>query len=97
MKRSIGEDEYELIGKLLLQNNRLVEDETSARINFLTNNYLKKIAISISGWEILYRDETDNRFWELIYSHSELQGGGVPTLINITKENAIIKYRLKST
>lgn len=92
MKKSIGEEEFELNGKWLFLNNKLVEDETSNRINYLKNNYLNKVAISTSGWETLYHDPTDNRYWELIFSQSESHGGGASTLINVTKEIAIDKY-----
>ncbi|NCC98721.1 MAG: hypothetical protein EOL95_03325 [Bacteroidia bacterium] len=45
-----------------------------------------------NGWEILYKDNSDNRLWELIYPNSEMHGGGAPMLRTIDKESAISKY-----
>lgn len=88
----IKSNEFEIIGKWIFLDNKIVEDKSLIRINFLKENCLEKISVSSSGWEILYKDPNDGRFWELIYLESENHGGGAPTLVNITKEAAIEKY-----
>jgi hypothetical protein len=67
-------------------------DVAAARIKELTDTHLTKIAVTESGWETLYRDPTDLRFWELTYPHSEMHGGGPPMLRCITAKEAHAKY-----
>ena len=74
-------------------NNHLKQEEAfniSERIYWLTTHYFKKIVDN--GWEILYKDNSDNHLWELIYPNSEMHGGGAPMLRTIDKESAISKY-----
>jgi hypothetical protein len=92
MKNLINNNEFKLKGKWLFENNKVIEDEICQKINYLKDNYLIKISTSTSGWEILYQDPNDKRYWELIYEHSEYNGGGPPTLINISKEDVANKY-----
>lgn len=52
------------------------------RINWLTSEILVLVGIEkVGGWEKLYRDPYDGRFWLLTYPFGELQGGGPPSLI----------------
>lgn len=88
----IKDNEFELIGNWIFEENKLVEDETTKRINYLINNSLIKIATDKSGWDVLYQDKNDCRYWELIYTTSELQGGGAPSLVNVSTEFAKNKY-----
>jgi len=67
-------------------------DAVAARIKELTDTHLRTIAVTENGWETLYRDPTDLRFWELTYPHSEMHGGGPPMLRCITAEEAHAKY-----
>jgi len=60
------------------------------RIHCLTVNYLENIAKN--GWGALYKDPKDNRFWELTYPKSEMQGGGPPLLKNIDISMVLLKY-----
>lgn len=92
MIKKIDNNELELIGKLIFKNGKVIENETAQRINYLRDNYLKKIAVTSFGWEILYIDPTDMRYWELTFTQSETQGSGPPSLYNISKEIAIEKY-----
>jgi hypothetical protein len=94
MKAEIENNEIELIGNWVFQDNKVVEDETAKRINHLKENYLNKIAVSGSGWEILYQDPNDKRYWELIYTESDYHGGGAPSLINLSYGLAKEKYFL---
>ena len=46
------------------------------------------------GWEVLYPEPRDGRFWELIYPHSQMQGGGPPRLHLLSSKEARAKYCL---
>lgn len=67
-------------------------DAIGERIQFLISNYLIEIATDSSGWFKLFRDPTDNRYWELSYPESELQGGGAALLVYISERDAKAKY-----
>jgi len=88
----LSNQEEKLIGKWIYENGNFRKDEVSERIEWLLNTHLKRIGTDISGWDVLYIDPTDNRFWELTYLESEMHGGGPPTLICISYEEAKQKY-----
>jgi hypothetical protein len=44
------------------------------------------------GWDVLYRDPRDGRFWELTYPHGDVQGGGPPRLHLLSVEELRGKY-----
>jgi hypothetical protein len=71
-------------------NSVALRQKISRRIYQLENNYLEKIIDK--GWEVLYKDPKDNRFWELTYPNSDMQGGGPPLLKNIDKDMVLSKY-----
>jgi hypothetical protein len=75
----------------------LIPDETCSRIEYLTQNVLKKLATDITGWQILYQDPVDYRYWELTYPHSDWQGGGPPLLQHIDIETANVRYTHKKS
>jgi Immunity protein 27 len=89
-------DETEIVGSWKMIDGRMVEDETSKRIRTLIKETLKPIATSSDGWERLYEDPQDHRFWELTYPSSEAQGGGPPTLRVVNDETVQRKYKLES-
>lgn len=88
-------DEFKLQGKWITSNDKVIDDEISNRITFLKNNYLIKLATSDDGWDTLFQDPNDKRFWELIFEKGELHGGGPPSLIVISKVDIEKKYNLK--
>lgn len=92
---TINFNETKIIGNWSLEGTKVVEDENCKRIGWLRSNYLKKIATDETGWIILYQDPQDMRYWELIFEQGELQGGGPPSLILISKEEAMKKYNIK--
>ncbi|MGE0364310.1 MAG: Imm27 family immunity protein [Phycisphaerales bacterium] len=57
-------------------------------------NVLVRIGSSTDGWDTLYRDPGDNRLWELLYPQGHMQGGGPPTLRQISGSEAQAKYDL---
>jgi hypothetical protein len=92
MNQKLKSSENILIGNWIFQNNKVVSDNIGKRIDYLTENSLKKLVSSEDGWSTLYIDLDDIRYWEKIYPNSELQGGGAPTLKSISKQEAIDKY-----
>ena len=81
-----------LTGQWILQDGRIVGDDVSQRIRGLTKSYLVLIGRDASGWNTLYRDPHDGRYWELSYPQGDLQGGGPPELRCLTTEQAREKY-----
>jgi hypothetical protein len=88
----IATNETRLTGKWVLSAGRMVEDETCKRITKLVNEYLVNLGDDPSGWETLYRDPKDRRFWELTYPQSEMHGGGPPELRYLSRDEAAQKY-----
>ncbi len=89
---SIDPREKEIIGSWTLVNGRMVEDEASRRVRSLAKTELQHIATTKDGWEKLYRDPQDGRYWELFYPRGEMQAGGPPTLRVIGSEQARAKF-----
>ncbi|MBC7556289.1 MAG: hypothetical protein H7195_04935 [Chryseobacterium sp.] len=87
-------EETKLIGNWIFDNEKIITDPVSERINYLIKNYLIKIKTDESGWDILYQDIEDKRYWELIFSQSNLQGGGPPSLLSIDETIAKKKYNI---
>ena len=82
-------------GKWLVNSrNRIIGNENCERIHDLKENHLVFITTDESGWDSLYQDPTDGRFWEHTYPQSHLHGGGPPTLRNLTPIEAKEKYGL---
>lgn len=89
---NIKPSETVLTGQSLLQGGRVVADDVSKRIYALTKSYLVEIGRDTSGWNVLYRDPNDSRYWELTYPQGELHGGGPPRLRYLTVDEARQKY-----
>jgi len=89
---SLGRDETELIGSWILENGAMIEDEVSLRIRSLIESGLQRIATSKDGWEVLYKDVSDGRYWELTYPHGDMQGGGPIALILADRSMLAEKY-----
>jgi hypothetical protein len=66
---SIGPDETEIVGSWVMVNGRMTEDDASRRISLLIKTELQHVATAKDGWEKLYRDSQDGRYWELTYPH----------------------------
>jgi hypothetical protein len=81
-----------LTGRWVLQGGRLAADDVCDRIFALTKSYLVEVARDASGWNTLYRDPNDGRYWELTYPQGELQGGGPPQLRCVQAKEVTEKY-----
>jgi hypothetical protein len=88
----IDKNETLIIGAWTKKAGKVEADANARRIEALIHGYLRKIGTDDSGWDILYEDPNDGRFWELLYLESESHGGGPPTLRCISKIDAIAKY-----
>lgn len=89
---TIRPEETEIKGGWVSQGGRMIADSNCSRIESLLENYLREVARDTSGWDVLYVDPVDGRYWELVYLESNLQGGGPPTLRRLSKESARGKY-----
>lgn len=83
-------EETDLLGKWEVISGNVVADATCERIELLTEQYLDKVAGG--GWDTLYRDPNDGRYWELTYPESSWQGGGPPRLTYLSHEQVRAKY-----
>ncbi len=86
--------ETQIEGRWLTLAGKTIADDNCSRINYLLAKELTRVAATSDGWFILYRDNFDNRLWELTYPQSELHGGGPPRLCNLTPDEAAAKYVL---
>lgn len=75
-------DEVELVGARLNGDKLDVDAKACERIDWLVNTALDIFGFSeeSGGWDKLYRDPADGRFWLLTYPFSAMHGGGPPTL-----------------
>ncbi|TAM82491.1 MAG: hypothetical protein EPN47_07455 [Acidobacteria bacterium] len=87
-------NEQLLTGAWIVQDGKVIGDTTCERIAWLVSNHLRKITHSIQsgGWDTLYRDPEDGRYWERTYPQGGLHGGGPPELRCLTVEEARRKY-----
>lgn len=85
--------ETNITGHNILVQGKVVGDDATQRIFDLINGYLIKLGHDQSGWDTLYQDPNDGRLWELIYPQSELHGGGAPTFVIISQDEAALKYK----
>lgn len=94
-KVKLSSDEHKLIGKWVeAGDGRVVGDETCERVEVLVEKHLQELGVSpeSGGWDTLFCDPADGRFWERVYLQSEMHGGGPPSLFNLPVEEAKRKY-----
>jgi len=84
--------ETEIQGNWTVVGGAVVADDTCRRIDLLKTNWLRRVDTDSSGWDVLYQDPHDGRYWELTYLQSEIHGGGPPTLRCIPENTAKSKY-----
>ncbi len=86
-------NEIELRGSWKPVGTSMKADDISDRIERLISSYLMEISEDESGWNKLYQDPEDKRYWELSYPESEVHGGGPPLLRNLSLQEAMQKYQ----
>ena len=91
-------DEQLLTGSWIAENGRVRGDGACERIDWLLDHHLLRVADSpqSGGWETLYQDPDDGRYWERSYPQSHLHGGGPPELRVLPAEHAKQKYGLQT-
>lgn len=87
-------EEHELRGAWVLRAGAAVADEVAQRIEALRDHYLVELAVDASGWDTLYRDPDDGRWWELTFPASGTHGGGAPCLRHVEPAAVRTKYGL---
>jgi hypothetical protein len=89
-------DETRLTGRWIYDSGKVRGDATCDRITWLVASHLQKLATDpkSGGWETLFRDPGDDRYWELTYPQGELHGGGPPQLLCLSEDAARRKYQL---
>lgn len=90
----LNSSETMLEGKWDFLDGKVVADFTCQRIRFLIKNTLIKLTTDESGWDTLYQDSKDGRYWEVIFLHSGWHGGGPEALRLLDANTAKQKYKL---
>jgi hypothetical protein len=88
----IASDESSIVGTWKMIGGKIEADETCLRIDRLIHEHLKESGRDASGWDVLYVDPTDGRYWELTYPQGEMHGGGPPALAVLSAREAQEKY-----
>jgi hypothetical protein len=70
-------------------------EQDARRAGWLLQNRLLRLAETNFGYDHLYRDPTDGRYWELTHPWPEQHGGGPYVLRAITPSDAAAKYGVK--
>jgi len=89
----LSPNETLLEGQWLNTDDQIVSNEACARIEWLTTDILKLVRVDRSTWLKLYQDPLDKRYWLLYYPQTELHGGGPPSLMAITYEEADLRFK----
>lgn len=84
--------ETELRGGWVARGASWVADDTCRRIWELVERRLELIARQPGGWDALYLDPADGRWWELLHPASPGREGEPPVLRHVTREEARPKY-----
>jgi hypothetical protein len=84
----LNSNEILIEGKWTFDGASMHMDESCQRIEWLISNKLKKLVINGGGWESLYQDPKDQRYWLLTYPESHMHGCGPPLIKVITKSDA---------
>lgn len=94
LDQHLKENEDSIKGDWVFVDGKIVGDSNCKRIEWLIHHSLQKVGVSIAagGWETLYRDPEDGRYWEHTYPQSEMQGGGPPSLRVIASDRINDKY-----
>ena len=93
---NLRSDEQMLIGRWITVDGSVKADPVCQRIDWLLAHKLRKVAISPQwgGWETLYQDTDDGRYWERTFPESSQHGAGPPKLQVLTPDEAKRKYGL---
>lgn len=87
----IPSDVDSLEGRWIRVDGRVIADEACAMIEQAISSFVE-LGIRDEGWTRLFRDPDDGRLWEVTYPHSEMHGGGPPSMVHLTREEAERRY-----
>ena len=82
--------ETQIVGEWKVVGGEVFGDDNEKRIKWLIKHHLKKVAGG--GWETLFLDPTDGRYWELTFPQGEMHGGGPRLLLFMSSDEASKKY-----
>lgn len=88
----LGAEEQQLVGGWVEHDGGRTLDQIDRRVFWLVTRRLIPRGHAHHGWEQLYQDPRDGRFWELTFPEGSLHGGGPRLLTCITEERAREKY-----
>jgi hypothetical protein len=88
----LAPDERLLVGAWVEQDARTTHDEVDRRIFWLVTRRLTACGHTGGGWDQLYQDPRDGRFWELTFPEGSLFGGGPRRLEHVDASVAREKY-----
>ena len=88
----LGPDERQLTGAWDDQQEGVLGDEVDRRIFWLVRHRLRACATANGGWDQLYADPSDGRYWELTFGQGTPSVGGPRQLTFLTPEDAAAKY-----
>jgi hypothetical protein len=89
---SIGPEEVLIEGAWVMKDGRLVSDANQKRIDSFATSELNRLGSASGGWEFLYRDPQDGRYWEMSFPRGEMHGGGPGLLRMPDGDEARKKY-----
>jgi len=75
-QHDLAPDERVLVGAWVERDGRRVLDDVDRRIFWLVSRRLVPRGQANGGWDQLYQDPRDGRFWELTFPEGSLHGGG---------------------
>ena len=89
--------EKEIVGGFKRRGLRQVPDENAERIAVLRRSLLEKVSASSEHYTVLYKDPSDDRFWELVFAEPSSHAGGEQVLRNISFQLASDRYGIICT
>jgi hypothetical protein len=80
--KKLQPEETDLIGEWISSSDGVRGNEACDRIEWLISDVLRYVGVDekSGGWDKLYRDPDDGRYWLLTYPKSHMHGGGPPAL-----------------
>lgn len=91
---ALSQEEQRLDGAWIDAPEGQVSDEVDRRIFWLVRHALRSVAMTNGGWDQLFVDPRDGRYWELTFPHGSLHGGGPRRLTNLPPDEAEARYGL---
>ena len=88
----LAPEERRLAGGWVERDGGRTLDQVDRRIFWLVTRRLVARGQALQGWEQLYQDPRDGRYWELSFPEGSLHGGGPRLLVCIDEERAREKY-----